>query len=65
MATNERFAAFLFYVEDWLSSTAIDLMTAAEERGYLRLLLHAWKNPDCGLPNDDRILAHLSKLETE
>ena len=31
MATDERYAAFLFYVEDWLSSTAIDLMTAAEE----------------------------------
>jgi len=63
VAGDERYAAFLFYVEDWLSSTAIDLMTAAEERGYLRLLLHAWKNPDCGLPNDDRVLAHLSKLE--
>ncbi len=58
----ERFAAFLFYVEDWLSSTAIDLMSAGEERGYLRLLLHMWKRPDCGLPNDDRVLAHLSKL---
>jgi uncharacterized protein YdaU (DUF1376 family) len=59
---TERFAAFLFFVEDWLSSTAVDLMTADEERGFLRLLLHSWKTPDCGLPNDDRILAHLSKL---
>ena len=65
MATDERYAAFLFYVEDWLSSTAIDLMTAAEERGYLRLLLHAWKAPDCGLPNDDRVLARLSRLDGE
>ncbi|HEX3745398.1 MAG TPA: DUF1376 domain-containing protein [Bryobacteraceae bacterium] len=62
MANDERYAAFLFYCEDWLSSTAIDLMTAAEERGYLRLLLHAWKNADCGLPNDDKSLAQLSKL---
>ncbi len=62
MAKSERFAAFLFYVDDWLSCTAIDLMTAAEERGYLRLLLHAWKTPDCGLPDDDRVLAHLFKL---
>ena len=65
MATDERYAAFLFYVEDWLSSTALDLMTAAEERGYLRLLLHAWKAPDCGLPNDDRVLARLSRLDGE
>lgn len=65
MATDERYAAFLFYVEDWLSSTAIDLMTGAEERGYLRLLLHAWKAPDCGLPNDDRVLARLSRLDGE
>jgi uncharacterized protein YdaU (DUF1376 family) len=65
MATDERYAAFLFYVEDWLSSTAIDLMTAAEERGYLRLLLHAWKSLDCSLPNDDRVLARLSRLDGE
>lgn len=62
MKTEGQFAAFLFFVEDWLSSTAIKLMTAGEERGYLRLLLHSWKNPDCGLPNDDRALAQLSEL---
>lgn len=57
-----RYGAFLMYVDDWLSSTAIALMTAAEERGYLRLLMHSWKSPDCGLPNDDKTLAQLSKL---
>ena len=57
-----RYGAFLLYVDDWLSSTAIELMTAAEERGYLRLLMHAWKSPDCGLPKDDKTLAQLSKL---
>jgi uncharacterized protein YdaU (DUF1376 family) len=60
--TKERYGAFLLYVDDWLSSTAIELMTAAEERGYLRLLMHAWKSGDCGLPDDDKILAKLSKL---
>jgi uncharacterized protein YdaU (DUF1376 family) len=59
---KDRYGAFLLYVDDWLSSTAIDLMSAAEERGYLRLLMHAWKSPDCGLPNDDPTLAKLSKL---
>ncbi len=58
----ERYGAFLLYVDDWLSSTAIDLMSAAEERGYLRLLMHAWKSPDCGLPANARTLAQLSKL---
>jgi len=59
---KERYGAFLLYVDDWLSSTAIELMTAAEERGYLRLLMHAWKAEDCGLPNDHATLARLSKL---
>jgi uncharacterized protein YdaU (DUF1376 family) len=59
---KDRYGAFLLYVDDWLSSTAIDLMSAAEERGYLRLLMHAWKSPDCGLPNDSPALAKLSKL---
>ena len=60
--SRPRHGAFLLYVDDWLSSTAIDLMTAAEERGYLRLLMHAWKAEDCGLPDDDSVLAVLSKL---
>jgi uncharacterized protein YdaU (DUF1376 family) len=54
--------AFLFYVDDWLGSTRIALMTPAEERGYLRLLLHSAKQPDCGLPNDPALLAKLSLL---
>jgi len=54
--------AFLLYIDDWLGSTNIALMDAYEERGYLRLLLHAAKQPDCGLPNDPEFLAKLSKL---
>lgn len=37
-------------------------MDAAEERGYLRLLLRAAKEPDCGLPDDDSQLAIMSLL---
>jgi uncharacterized protein YdaU (DUF1376 family) len=62
MPQKEKYGAFLLYVDDWLSSTTIELMSAAEERGYLRLLLHAWKADDCGLPDDDATLARLSKL---
>lgn len=54
--------AFLFDVDDWLSSTDISLMSAEEERGFLRLLLHAWKQEDCGLPDDDDVLARLSLI---
>jgi len=53
---------FLFDVDAWLSSTAIAAMSADQERAYLRLLLHAWKQPDCGLPNDEEMLAGLSLL---
>lgn len=54
--------AFLFYIDDWLSSKAIKMMDAHEERGLLRLLIHAWSEPDCGLPNEDSQLAVLSLL---
>jgi uncharacterized protein YdaU (DUF1376 family) len=54
--------AFLFYIDDWLASKHIAKMDAAEERGYLRLLLHAATEDDCGLPNDDAELAIISKL---
>lgn len=57
--------AFLLYVDDWLSSGKIELMDAHEERGYLRLLLRAWKEPDCGLPTDDLTLAAWSKMGTQ
>ena len=49
-------------VNDWLSSTAIALMTPAEEGGYWHLLLHAWSDTDCCLPDDDETLAQLSRL---
>lgn len=62
MKKKERYGAFLLYADDWLSSTSIDLMTAAQERGYLRLLLHCWKADDCGIPDEPRVLAQLSKL---
>lgn len=54
--------AFLFYPDAWLSSTDIMLMTAEEERGYLRLLCHQWLNPDCSIEDSDSVLARLSLL---
>ena len=59
---KEKSPAFQFYPADWLSSTAISLMTPAEEGAYLRLLCHAWMDPMCSLPDDDAQLAILSRL---
>jgi uncharacterized protein YdaU (DUF1376 family) len=53
---------FMFDVDAWLSSTAIAAMSAEQERAYLRLLLHMWKQDDCGLPDDQELLAGLSTL---
>lgn len=57
-----RDPAFQFYASDWLGSTLIALMTAEQERGYLRLLCHIWNSPDCALPDDDSVLARLSLM---
>lgn len=57
--------AFQFYPGDWLASTKISLMTPAEEGAYIRLLCHAWSDPHCSLPDDDNILASLSRLGPE
>lgn len=54
--------SFQFYPTAWLSSKSILLMTPAEEGAYIRLLAHAWESEDCGLPDDDRALAILSRL---
>lgn len=54
--------AFQFYVNDWLSSPKIMLMTPAQEGAYVRLLCIAWGDPDCSIPDDDNQLAILSRL---
>jgi len=57
--------AFQFYPADWLSSPKIMLMTPAEEGAYIRLLAIAWESEDCSLPDDDAILARLSRLNDD
>ncbi len=57
--------AILLYIDNWCSSRKIEMMDAAEERGYLRLLMRAAKEPDCGLPDDDAQLAVISKLAAQ
>lgn len=62
LSTRKPPPAFQFYASDWLGSTRIALMTAEQERGYLRLLLHCWNDPTCSLPDDDSILSKLSLM---
>src|SRR5688572_2840993 len=57
---NKRSPAFQLYVQDWLSSPTITLMSPAQEGAYLRLLLIQWNSTDFALPNDDVKLASLS-----
>lgn len=57
-----RSPAFQFYPGDWLSSPKIALMSPAEEGAYIRLLSYSWADPDCSIPDDDTILANLSRL---
>lgn len=57
--------AFQFYAADWLSSTSIALMSATEERGYLRLLLHEWADEDCSLPDDHALMKRLALVKSE
>ncbi len=54
--------AFQFYPKEWLSSPKILLMTPAQEGAYIRLLGYCWDDEDCSLPDDDAILAVMSRL---
>ncbi len=54
--------AFQLFCGDWLSSQKITLMSSSEEGAYVRLLCYAWMDPDCSLPDDDDVLAQLSRL---
>lgn len=60
-----RTPAFQFYPGDWLSSTNVSLMSPAEEGAYIRLLCYMWNDPNCSLPDDDQVLAVLSRLGDE
>jgi hypothetical protein len=59
---NYSMRAFLMYIDDWLSSKHIRRMDGNEERGYLRLILHAASEPDGGLPTEEVELADISLL---
>lgn len=51
-----------WYVNDWLSSTAVGAMTLSEQGAFVRLLCHCWASQEAAIPDDDNALAALSML---
>jgi len=58
----ERDPYFQFFPADWLLSPSIGDMCPAQEGAYIRLLAWCWRDPDCGIPDDDASLAKRSRL---
>lgn len=62
MAINKS-PAFQVYPKDFLSDINVQMMSAEQIGAYTLLLFNAWIQDDQGtLPNDDKVLAELSKL---
>lgn len=51
-----------FWVDDWITSDAVESFTLAQQGAYLRLLLRQFKSPDGVLPRSEAQLARLSGL---
>lgn len=51
-----------FYVNDWLSSPRVQAMTPLQELAYFRLISFCWASQDASLPDDDNVLASLSRM---
>ena len=54
--------AMLFYVNDWLASPKVAMMSLEQQGAYMRLLCFCWASGDASLPDDDGALAALSGL---
>ena len=58
--------AFQFYVRDWICSRKVACMTGDQVKAYLYLLCEAWlQEPRATLPNDDRELAEMARVDSE
>jgi uncharacterized protein YdaU (DUF1376 family) len=60
---SDKAPAFQFYASDFLGSTRVMLMTNEQVGAYMFLLCHSWNIG--GLPDDDRVLAHLARIPLE
>ena len=62
MPKDKHPPAFPFYVDDFISDSAVDAMTNRELGIYVRLMCKAWKEDDVGtIPADDDILSRWAK----
>jgi uncharacterized protein YdaU (DUF1376 family) len=60
MATKPK--VMRFYIDDWVTSEAVNSFTLEQQGAYLTLLCQQFVAPDGMLPNDERALAELSRL---
>jgi uncharacterized protein YdaU (DUF1376 family) len=65
LTKRDRDPSFPLYAADWLTGEATTEMLPEQEGPFIRLLCYAWlANPPCTIPNDDKVLAQVSKLGT-
>ena len=57
-----KYPWFPFFASDWLGSTNRAVMTLEEQGGYMNLLAPQWGSEQCGIPDNDKMLAALSEL---
>jgi uncharacterized protein YdaU (DUF1376 family) len=55
-----NFPALLLWTDAYLADTRH--LTTEEDGAYLLLLMEAWRRPSCDLPDDDAVLARMTKL---
>lgn len=56
-----EFPALPLFTDAYLADTIH--LTAAQHGAYLMLLMAAWRLPDCALPNDDKFLAKIARMD--
>ena len=50
---------------DFLASPRVQAMNCPQQGAYIRLMIYAWDDPDCSLPNDLGMLTQMAKWEVQ
>lgn len=56
-----EFPGLMFYTDAYLADTGH--LSTIEHGAYLLMLFHAWRTPDCSLPDDDEYLARVTRMD--
>ena len=56
-----EFPALPLFTDAFISDTTH--LNATQTGAYIMLLMAAWRSPDCRLPNDDKILARMARMD--